>query len=449
MTKRRTIPALLAALGLGATAAAWAEQPAAAGQPDMQKQIEALQAQIAQLQAQQAQRATAPAYTAKDVDATVSSVLTDANRRSQLLADSGGVMAGWENGFHIRSADGNYDLQPYFQFDFRWVFNATDNAAGSDDTEVAEGFEIRRMKMGFKGHALSPKLKYDFRWATDRNSGNPVLENAYVQYAFADNMALKVGQWKDNVWHEETTSSTRQLAVDRSLLNEMLAGGETDYVQGIALIFEGGPIRGEVSYHDGANSDNTNFQDVGTNFGVSGRAEGLLMGEWRAYDDFTAMGNKKNLLVVGAGFDWTQSGDTNVFYHTVDGQFETNGGLGVYAAYIGRYVDLGGGAGGNDSVYDWGLLGQVGFMLDKNWEVFGRIDWTMLDDDFIPAGAEDNVWELTAGVNYYIRAHNAKISVDVTWLPNGSPENHPGIGILGQTGDDDQFLIRGQFQLLL
>src|SRR5436190_692054 len=66
MTKRRTIPALLAAaaLGLGATAA-WADQPANA---DMQKQLEALQQQVKDLQAQ---KATNPAFTARDVDATV------------------------------------------------------------------------------------------------------------------------------------------------------------------------------------------------------------------------------------------------------------------------------------------------------------------------------------------------------------------------------------------
>jgi hypothetical protein len=266
MTKRRTIPALMAAtLGLGATAA-WAEQPQAASQ-DMQQQIEALKAQIAQLQAQQAQqaqRAATPAFTGKDVDATVSSVLSDADRRSQLLADGGGITAGWmDGGFRIRSADGNYELQPFAQFQFRHVLNITDGVGTDDDTEFVDGFEVRRMKFGIRGHAISPKLGYEFRWATDRSSGNLILENAYATYAFADNMSVKVGQWKDNWTHEETVSSGRQLAVDRSLLNEMIAGGETDYVQGIALIWHGGALRGEASWHDGANSDNTNFQDTG------------------------------------------------------------------------------------------------------------------------------------------------------------------------------------------
>src|SRR5688500_2868338 len=118
MTTRRTLSALMAAtLGMGATAA-WADQPS---QADLQKQIEQLQAQVYQMQGQKAHQ---PAFTSKDVDATVDSVLRDSNRRSQLLADSGGAMAGWmDGGFHIRSADDAYDFQPYAQFQFRSVTN--------------------------------------------------------------------------------------------------------------------------------------------------------------------------------------------------------------------------------------------------------------------------------------------------------------------------------------
>jgi hypothetical protein len=448
MTKRRTIPALMAAtLGLGATAA-WAEQPQAAGQ-DMQKQIEALQAQIAQLQQQQAHRAATPAYTAKDVDATVSSVLSDADRRSQLLADGGGVGAGWmDGGFRIRSADGNYELQPFAQFQFRHVLNLTDGGDDEEsDFESGEGFEVRRMKFGIQGTAVSPKLGYHFRWASDRNGGALNLEQAFVTYAFADNMRVKAGQWKDNWTHEESVSSGRQLAVDRSLLNEMIAGGETDYVQGVALMWDGGAIRGELAWHDGANSDNTNFQDQGSNFGISGRLEGLLQGDWKAYDDFSAMNNRRSLLAVGGGFDWTQAGDTNVFYHTVDVQWENTAGLGVYGAYVGRWVDLGGAD--DDSVCDFGILGQVGYLFNRDWEAFGRFSWVMMDDEFLAPDAEDNVLELTIGVNYFIRGHNAKFTIDGTWLPNGSPENQTGIGVVGQPDDNDQFILRTQFQLMI
>src|SRR4051794_33368904 len=109
MTKR-TISALFAAtVGLGAPIA-WADQP---GQADLQKQVEQLQSQVKELQDL---RAT-PAYSNRDVDAAVDSVVRDADRRSQMLAETGGFYGGWmDDHFSIRSADGNYTLNPGIQF---------------------------------------------------------------------------------------------------------------------------------------------------------------------------------------------------------------------------------------------------------------------------------------------------------------------------------------------
>lgn len=434
MTKR--FPALLAAT-LGCATVAWADQPS---QNDLQKQVADLQAQVQELKSQR----NAPAYTAKDVDATVDSILRDADRRSQLLAEAGGFMGGWDNGFHIRSADGNYDLRPYFLFQFRSVTNLGD-FGDSDNSD--DGFEISRMKFGVEGHAISRKLKYNFSWDSgeNRGGGSLQLENANISYQFADAWSFRVGQFKDNWTHEETVAAGRQLAVDRSLLNEILGGGMTDYVQGIALMYDGGNFQAELAYHDGINTDNTSFQDVNANFGVSGRVQMLLSGDWAAYQDFSAMGNKKDLLVIGAGGDWTQTGDLNTYFHTVDAQWETTGGLGVYGAFVGNYTDFGG---GGEDAYTWGFLVQAGYMLNAQWEIFGRADWIQFDSDNVQV-PEENVYEITAGVNYYLKGHNAKVTIDATWLPNGSPVNATNIGVIGQSNDDDQFLIRGQFQLAI
>ena len=137
MTKR-TISALVAAaaFGLGATCA-WADQPS---QAELQQQLQQLQQQVKQLQAE---RAT-PSYSAKDVDATVDSIIHDANRRSQLLADNGGFLAGWNGGhFVLQSEDGNYSLSPGVIFQFRNVTNYNDNAKSNGDANTDNGFEVR------------------------------------------------------------------------------------------------------------------------------------------------------------------------------------------------------------------------------------------------------------------------------------------------------------------
>ena len=97
--------------------------------------------------------------------------------------------------------------------------------------------------------------------------------------------------------------------------------------------------------------------------------------------------------------------------------------------------------------YDWGFLVQGSYLFTEKLEGFARYDFTKIDDDTLAAGAEDNVHEITVGVNYYFHRHNVKLTLDGTWLPNGSPIAVKGLGVLAS--DDNQFIFRGQFQLLI
>ncbi|WP_428940697.1 porin [Fontivita pretiosa] len=446
-----SVPAVLAgAVGLGAFGAFG--PAAAAAEPtteQLMQQIEQLQNKVQQLEAKQQQ-----ALSARDVDATVESVLRDAERRSKLLQMEG-FTAGYNKGkFVIQDAAGNWVLNPYLQFQFRNVTNYREDGGGAGDDDIQHGFEVRRMKFGFKGNAVTPDLTYNFRWEADQDGGGVTLEDAWVQYMLNDSMAVKAGQWKDNVFHEETMSSGKQLAVDRSLVNELLGGGATDYVQGVSFLYlpEDMPFRAEVALHDGLNTDNTNFLEktggalgIAPNFGVSARVEYKVMGDWKAYDDFSAMGNTEQLLVIGGGVNYSQDGSEYALLHTVDAQFEMDNGLGVYAAFLGVSRDLGGAL---DSLYDWGALVQAGYMLNDQWEVFARYDYTSLDDDTVAPGDEDSFNEFTLGANWYVGGgHNCKLTADVTFLPDGAPSDVEGIGVLA--GDENQIILRAQFQLLL
>jgi hypothetical protein len=452
--------------------------PASAAEPtqaELLQQIEALRAKVEKLEANQS--ATTQRLDTREVDATVNQVFRDADARSQYL-QAQGFSAGWSKGkFLIQSEDGNYVLNPSIQMQFRYVANFREEASTTSGTPpvtdedpdtLESGFEVRRLKFVFEGNVFAPDIKYKFQWATSRSAGTPVLEEGFFTMGAArflgdgfKDFAFKFGQFKDYTFHEEITSSKRQLAVDRSMLNEMLAGGVTDYEQGVSLIWDDGadglPLRGEVSYVDGINTDNTNFFDAGgstfydvanPDYGLVGRLEYLAFGNWKQYDDFTALGNAEDMLVFGVGVNFSEAGNANVLLHTVDVQYET-GRLGAYAALIGAATDNDNATGGN--WYDWGFLAQAGYMLNDKWEVFGRYDFVGLDEDRSP-DAENEFHEVTAGVNYYLDKHNLKFTADVTYLPNGTPLSGgvaDGIGHLGDDGDDTQFVFRAQFQLLL
>jgi hypothetical protein len=223
----------------------------------------------------------------------------------------------------------------------------------------------------------------------------------------------------------------------------------------VALFYDQGPetaYRAEVGYTDGPNSKNTNFVDGGGNafhgvanpdFGVYGRAEYRLFGDWKNYEDFTALGTDESLLVIGGGASYAQAGDNNALFHTVDAHYEMNK-FGLYGAYLGAYSDSEDGG----SLYDGGLLAQASYLFTEKWEAFGRYEYINLDDNR-GAGADDHYHVMAAGVNYYVRGHAAKFTVDLSYLPNGTPINADGLGILDPDADGEQFVLRGQFQLLL
>jgi hypothetical protein len=439
MIARPWTTALAALCVASASAALYADDTQKTPQ-QLQQEVEQLRAAVKELQAQ---RVVAPAYTAGDVDATVDSVLHDSARRSQLLAETGGFMGGWmDDKFTIRSEDGNYSMSPGIQFQFRSVTNYNQNANnGKDNTD--NGFEARRLKFSLDGTAITKNLYYAFVWATDRKTGNLVNEEAWVQYKFADNFSLKAGQYKELIYEETAVSSKRKLAVDVSLAAQVLFAGDV-YSQGVELNYDDhNAIRAMIGFSDGYGSVNTNFQDPPTNpfdFGVYGRIDYKVFGDWKSYADQTALGNKHDLLVIGAGGDWSQNGDMNVYRHAIDGQWEV-GPAAIYGAFVGRYTDTIGSA----SNWDWAIVAQIGYMLNAQWEVFGRYDYLKLDN--VSSGSEDTFHEVTVGLNYYIKAHT-KVTLDFGWLPNGSPSNLDAIGVLSNNGDNEYY-IRGQFQLLL
>lgn len=445
-----TIPAVAGALGMS-SAIAWSAEPTTS---ELMDQIKQLQSKVQELEGRQNNLSDA------QIGATIDSVLRDAEQRSQLLQMEGFTAGHDGKHFVLKSADGRFSFSPRAQFQFRATNNWSEDAKqDGDDDEFIKGFEIRRMKLSFVGNACSPDLTYNFRFAFDRDGGSAELENAYIQYKFADQWAFKVGQWKDNWTKEESTGSDKQLAAERSLLNEVIGGGLTDYVQGVSVLFgsSDSPFRAEIATHDGAATKNTNFEDTGgvsiagledPNYGFSVRGEYSFNNNWEGYDDFTARGNKSDVMVLGAGVDWTQAGSANIYFHTVDFQWENTGGLGVYAAAVGQYIDD---DGDDDETYNYGFLIQAGYMVNENLEVFGRVNWVELDDEgaFSFGAAGDEAYhEITAGINYYFcQGHAAKVTIDVGYLPEGAPASFDGLGILGN--DESEFYVRGQFQLLL
>ena len=496
-TRTRFSLATLAALAAGGVAVTVPAPVAAAADEAvdaLRTEIEALQAKLEAIEARKA----AEAEKAETEADAFERVLADADQRSapgpvsflQADADDPDPFTGGHNGkFLLQSEDGDFSLNPNFQLQIRHVANfAPINQDEEDDgdpdlfEDIDFGWEIRRAKVGFKGNAFSPDLTYDLKFAFGRNpelgDGEVQLENAFVDYTpepgvfDQDGFGFRIGQYKDPTFFEESTSSSKQLAADRSLVNETLGGGQTGFVQGAGLIYKGENVTGLFAYVDGFDSSNTSYLDQDGDFeaGVSARIDVVFLGNDDAFDDFTALETEENSARFGFGGFATFVDDTDGDFqyrvlHTADFSYETPGGLSLFAAYYGDLFDNGdvdlvddvGTVVGTeaDDGYNVGGELQIAQVVDpeNGWEIFARYDFIFFENEIEldgETGGEDFYHEVVAGVNKYWESHKVKATVDVGWLINGNPGSNSGLGYRNDGAEDEgQVAIRGQFQLLL
>lgn len=406
---------------------------------------------------EQVQSATQP-HTAAQPAAAAPTVpfgdaMRDAEHREPRM-DMSDLTAGWshEHGFFIRSDDGNFQLSPFSLFQVRGATAVRQHAnpGASDDTQ--SGFEIRRLQFGLDGHVFSPDFTYRLFWqSSELTTGNLSLLMAWVQYRFHNTpWVIGGGQFKDPFDHEQLLGDANQLAADRTFVDDILAGGEA-FSRGVSLRYDDhGPFRAEGALTSGFNVPNVGFQPFPTNsanYGLAARGEYKLFGNWRDYEQFSSQGDRENnLLVVGAGVDYTEAGHTDFLRHTFDAQFNA-GPLGLYGACLGRYT-RGNTAGRGGDTYDPTLRAQVSYLLTPKWEIFGRYDYVHFDGLEFKTPTKSTVHEITAGATYYFFGQNAKITLDVSYLPNGTPTADAGNDILANSGRGE-LVARGQFQLLL
>ncbi|MHC4142917.1 MAG: hypothetical protein ACYSUF_14005 [Planctomycetota bacterium] len=89
---------------------------------------------------------------AGEIRGLVQDVLADADTRASLMQD--GMTAGWDKGFFLGSADGNFLLRLGGQIQVRYAASFQDKAPSGEDERY--GFEVRRAKLKLKGHVVDP-----------------------------------------------------------------------------------------------------------------------------------------------------------------------------------------------------------------------------------------------------------------------------------------------------
>ncbi len=454
------------ALALGLAASAFAESSGT----DLKAEIEALKTQVKQQSQEINQLRSANGESwltqrrADEIKTLVREVLADADTRASL--QEGGLTAGWKDHFFLGSEDGNYLLVLSGQEQIRYIFNERNE----DEREHNNGFQNRRTMLSFAGHLFDPKFTYEVSLLVatgdelnDSVNSHVTLQNAWFAYEFADGWQVKGGQFKAPFLREELVHSSKQQAVERSLVADLTT---VDYTQGLQVSYlcpnDTLPARVAAMIHDGSYAANSNFPSTlstEAEIGIAGRGELLLSGDWKQFEDFATWSGDSTGILVGAAIDWEEAenedGSTpgDLLKWTVDGSIELPElmGLNLFGAVIGAHVDTNGDLGVIDSD-NYFYVAQAGFFLipDK-LDLFFRFEYADLDDDF---GVED-IDMYTFGGNYYLQGHKAKLSLDVVWVAEPLPSSallggdffYSGAGLM-TSSEENQIAIRGQFQFL-
>ncbi|MCK5270139.1 MAG: hypothetical protein KAJ46_05110, partial [Sedimentisphaerales bacterium] len=355
---------LVTLMVVGTLVLLWTGSPVlGAADGDTETQLQALQTRVAQLEAQLnkqgsnaellkgmvAQMDSAPAHTAAD------SALT----------------AGYDKRFFIKSADDQFKLEFDTRLQFRHTYGMSDDGSNDmmqDGTRPAFGtggvdasasaFELERVRLYLRGHVLKD-IKYNICFESDDDSGSGDYLYMYeVSYNFMPDMGVKLGRYKGPFGKQETTSSGRQMLVDRSLANEVF---NIDRTTGVELFgtLDMGDIKPNyriMVFNGLQNNNDAPFSDNDNSPGIAARLAIPMMGA--TAKDFANESDLKGheTLVSQVGFSFAYSNDRNEDHFAGGG--ESDG-----YEFLGKNPD------GRSDVYELGgettLLG-IDFAMKSN-----------------------------------------------------------------------------------
>lgn len=346
---------------------------------------------------------------ADEIRGIVYDMLSDADTRASLLGSS--MSAGWDRGFFLQSADGNYRLNFGGWIQPRYEYRSNSDAADTSS------FLLRRVRLDFRGHVINPNLTFRVMSEHARTSN---LRDAWVNYAFDRQLQVRLGQFTVPFqWHRDV-GPRRQHFAERGVPSEtfgfptgrdagiMLHGSDADrkWTYG-AGFFDGAGRNVATSNSDGnmvsarfsyailgqvprEESDYSWSEEPNLSVGIGG--QGAWSNEVRAWDlGRSPVGNERADWVtgtVGAHFAWKG------FSIAADG-------------YL-RYVDPDDPA--VDSYDGWAWMVSAGyFIMPEKYEIVGRYSELRLDSD--DRDTREREWGL--GLNIYHAGHDWKTRVNL------------------------------------
>ena len=418
---------------------------------DALSQIAELKAEIASLRTAQQGDQWLTEQRATEIRGIVTDVLADSETRSSLQGSGAG--AGYNGGFFLASADGNYSMKINVLQQMRWTFNdrtgASENGLGNNNNW---GFENKRSRLSFGGNMVDStwtyKLSYYFAYSNDVefNGESPVLADAYVAKDLGDGLTLTVGQFKMPFSGEYGVDAGNLQFNDYSTISNLFAA---NYGQGVMIGYASDGFRINAAYVNVISEVNSEFDEnsPAAEYAFTARAEIKASGTWEQFNDAQSFKGDEFGVLVGIGANWENANSTNnvfnddaqLFGATADVTMDF-GGASVMGAFYWDNVDSDAGTSN-----PFGFTAQGGVFVSDDVEIIGRYEYGDLDT----VGSGSDFSALTLGANWYVAKNQAKLGVNFGYAFDGVSGAWAGAAsgnnlLQDANGEDGQWLIQAQ-----
>jgi hypothetical protein len=371
--------------------------------------------------------------------------------------------AGYDRGFVIADRDTECLCSDDFPFLMRvnsWMHMRHTLFASDGPNPDQNTLSFERLRLSFGGHAFTPRLRYflQFDGTSDRSTETRMLDY-FVSYDLLggpadcgqDRFGIRFGKWKVPFSRSREESGRRLQFADRSSaniffdLNRSIGVGLFGKLASLPV-----PIHWETAvfngFKTGMTSTNRRDREMDTSIAWSMRSYTDLWGEYASDGEPDLSCHSVPVLRLGGGTAYSRVDEEgiseyfrqrvvdsgkplaellpagvhayDIWFCTVDSHWKY-GGFSLIAEYYWRYITRF--SGGNvPGLFDHGFNLQTGyFVCPETLELHFR--WARMVGDSGTLGlANQSSDEVTGGLTWFIRGHNAKLVFDATHL-NGVP----------------------------